>query len=193
MNDCARVYADLHGPAFQAYYCTPCAQALRAREVAYKMADERDAEIMGRFVRLAFNAETRPRRMMLLSGLAGFDRTPRPGEMADDLRHAAAMEESKVDTVFVVQGEHYSVPGRPLSVHSTRALAYTRALELVNIILEDLLLRRATDWREGLARIRKVLQVDEADVWIIETPVDGIGSSVVDDSMPRPVIPRSDV
>ena len=77
MDHCVKVYADLHGPAFQAYYCTPCAQGLRAREVAYKMADERDAEIMGRFVRLAFNAETRPRRMMLLSGLAGFEREVR--------------------------------------------------------------------------------------------------------------------
>lgn len=86
-------------------------------------------------------------------------------------------------TVYIVQGEHYMVPGRPLSVHSTRALAYARALELVNIILADLSLKPATDWREGLERIRKAPAGDEADVWIIETNVDGIGSSV-DDTRP---------
>ena len=32
MDHTVKVYADLHGPAFQAYYCTPCAQDLRARE-----------------------------------------------------------------------------------------------------------------------------------------------------------------
>jgi len=81
MDHCAKVYADLHGPAFQAYYCTPCAQELRAAEVraerqhrdmTYHGAHLRDAELMRQFARSDL---TERGRMMLLSGLAGFDRT----------------------------------------------------------------------------------------------------------------------
>jgi hypothetical protein len=92
-------------------------------------------------------------------------------------------------TVFIVQGEHYSVPGRPLSVHRTRELAYARALDLVNIILADLGRKLATDWREGLARIKKSPAGDESDVWVEEHYPDGIIGSTVDDSEPGDALP----
>lgn len=72
MDHCVKVYADLDGPAFQAYYCGPCVQVLRSREVARSMADHRDAEIMRQFARMDLNERG---RLMQYSGLAGFDRT----------------------------------------------------------------------------------------------------------------------
>ena len=39
--------------------------------------------------------------------------------------------------VYVTQGEHFSVPGCPLSVHATEALANAEAAKLVNLMLDD--------------------------------------------------------
>jgi hypothetical protein len=96
---------------------------------------------------------------------------------------------SEVEHVFIVQGEHYSVPGRPTSTHSTRELADARALELINIILWDLALPLASDWREGLGRIKELPSGDEADVWIEEHDLDAVGCTV-DDSKPAPITYR---
>lgn len=74
-------------------------------------------------------------------------------------------------SVFVLQGEHYSVPGRLLTVHATRASAEARALELVNVLLNDLHKPKATDYAEGLKRVKKAIGGDGADVWIEEYEV----------------------
>lgn len=71
IGECATVHADLDGPAYQAYYCMPCTQGLRARALAYQMADERDARIMAELTRAKLN---RRGRLMMGSGLAGFQR-----------------------------------------------------------------------------------------------------------------------
>lgn len=73
--------------------------------------------------------------------------------------------------VYIVQGEHWDVPGRPLTVHANLASASARALELVNIMLKDLNLPPHVDWRKGFKQVKKaVAKIDydhpEPDVWI---------------------------
>lgn len=77
------------------------------------------------------------------------------------------------DLVYVVRGVHYSQPGELMSLHSTRALAEARALELVNLILDDLgEPHEVRHWEKGLACIKKAPGGNEADVCISTQCID---------------------
>jgi len=82
-------------------------------------------------------------------------------------------------TVYIVQGDHWSTPGRPMFVLPTEELANAKAAELVNGMLEELELSPCwpdTDWKEGLARVKAEVQAsygeaDAVEVWIDEKAV----------------------
>jgi len=74
--------------------------------------------------------------------------------------------------VYVVQGEHPSIPGRSMTVHHSRSSAETEAADLVRIICEDVghpLPKSISDWERTIEAI--VRSHPEADVWITEIPV----------------------
>lgn len=89
--------------------------------------------------------------------------------------------------VYVVQGEHWTVPGINLTVHATEDGANAKAAELVNGMLDEVgLARRATPrtWEKHLDRIRAKLDRDgvydydtgedaSLDVWVTPRTVLG--------------------
>jgi hypothetical protein len=42
-----------------------------------------------------------------------------------------------MQTIYITEAEHFSIPGRPINAHATRALAVADAVELTNIMLKD--------------------------------------------------------
>lgn len=74
--------------------------------------------------------------------------------------------------VYVVQGEHPFVPGRPMQGFLIREDAQREALKLANIIFKDLSQPEAKTWREADRRLKAAVEViedenDESyDVWI---------------------------
>ena len=61
-------------------------------------------------------------------------------------------------TVWIVQGEHFSFPGRPLRVYSTLAKAQARALDLVNMNRQFVGLKPAADplrWEASMETARR--------------------------------------
>lgn len=73
-------------------------------------------------------------------------------------------------TVFIVEGEHPYVPGRPRSVHATLAGANRAAADLVRVITE----RDATveNWRDVLAAWGEDNGHSEDDAWVDIDPAD---------------------
>lgn len=75
-------------------------------------------------------------------------------------------------TVYMVEGLHWSTPGRPVHVFATRTRADRKAADLVNSMLEELELEACTDWEEGLARVKaEQMEDSDVDVWITELPL----------------------
>jgi hypothetical protein len=80
--------------------------------------------------------------------------------------------------IFVVQGEHWSVPGKPMTAHATMGLAQREANKLVNIMLADAKLPTITEDASdeerdsALERVREdsINGGTDCDVWI--TPLD---------------------
>jgi hypothetical protein len=84
--------------------------------------------------------------------------------------------------VFIVEGLHWSVPGKPMTAHATKLSAEMRALELVNAMLGELKRPAFTSpraWSKGLNVLRRELvkqgicdraETANVDVWI--TPLD---------------------
>jgi hypothetical protein len=78
-------------------------------------------------------------------------------------------------TIFLVQGEHHTVPGNPMSAHATEPLAAAAARALVNIIRQDALYDPVTgdyslilpqldgefDWREALREWQRAKIADD--------------------------------
>jgi hypothetical protein len=103
--------------------------------------------------------------------------------------------------VFIVQGEHWNVPGRPMSAHATKASADAEARQLVNLMVADLNERKdcslqiepatSEDWNDKLQTVRMYLgdatgatdqddtlagsvdHDDLPDVWITELELEG--------------------
>lgn len=60
--------------------------------------------------------------------------------------------------VFIVTGEHFSVPGRPMATFSDLMLAQNYALSLVNMLLDHVELPQETDasmWENAMEEARK--------------------------------------
>lgn len=87
--------------------------------------------------------------------------------------------------IYLVQGEHWSIPGRRERAYATKKDAKASALEMVNDLLKDACeenrvykrranLSPATDYEDGLTRLQAWLNStslydeDDADVWITE-------------------------
>ncbi|SHG88333.1 hypothetical protein [Bradyrhizobium erythrophlei] len=93
--------------------------------------------------------------------------------------------------VFIVQGDHFHVPGRPMTAHATKAGADKVAAGLVNDLfawIEQPQDAKPETWEADLLRARKAradqmgcdldqLGDDDGDVWITQLEVDGTPSA----------------
>lgn len=73
--------------------------------------------------------------------------------------------------IYIVQGEHFSNPGRTMSAWSTRAAAATEAASLVNILLQDAELEitaTAEDFEQKLQVARTARALDQGFVDVPE-------------------------
>jgi hypothetical protein len=97
-------------------------------------------------------------------------------EGEDAAKIAAVLVEPPAQTeVFVVQGDHWSVGGRPMSIHTTREGADAAAAGMVNTMLGDLDLPTdagAATWKNYLETVIRTLEDrdlgdgGDCDVWI---------------------------
>lgn len=121
-------------------------------------------------------------------------------EILDQTNVTSIVVQAPPTVIYLVQGEHWAVPGSPMTASATRAAADAKAAELVNVMLADCQLAAdatATNWQEKLLAIRQVraeeagidydeclssdrseaiaefMGDDDCDVWIDEIPVDG--------------------
>lgn len=121
-------------------------------------------------------------------------------EILDQTNGASIVVQAPPTVIYLVQGEHWAVPGSPMTASATRAAADAKAAELVNVMLADCHLAAdatATNWEEKLLALRQVraeeagidydecinsdvgkaiaefMGDDDCDVWIDEIPVDG--------------------
>lgn len=79
-------------------------------------------------------------------------------------------------TVYMVQAEHWSVPGQVMKACATEEIAAAQALELLNSMREELDLPAATDLEQGLAELKKAVDeaygnAEELDIWITAVPL----------------------
>jgi hypothetical protein len=69
------------------------------------------------------------------------------------LERLATQEAAKPARMFIVEAEHYSVPGRLVSAHATHESAIKKAVELANIILKDAGAKKPATAQDYEARI----------------------------------------
>lgn len=63
--------------------------------------------------------------------------------------------------IYLVEAEHFSVPGRPLKAFKTREAAVVEAIDLVNIMLRDRAIRDQAAW---LSTVPETWEADLADL-----------------------------
>src|ERR1700730_6151113 len=92
-----------------------------------------------------------------------------------------------MDTIFIVEGQHFHVPGIPISAHATIESANKKAADLVNLLLESAKQpkdAKADTWEADLLRARNAYALDMGcdldelenegevgEVWITELPI----------------------
>lgn len=78
--------------------------------------------------------------------------------------------------VYILQGEHFHIPGTPITAHATKASANAEAASLVNLMLEDSDIEHCTataeNWKRPLSRLRTRYD-DQCDVWITKLEIRG--------------------
>jgi hypothetical protein len=81
-----------------------------------------------------------------------------------------------MQTIFLTEAEHFSIPGRPIKAHLTKALAVQEAVELVNIMLKDSggdPTATADDWESRIEPLQDEHGAAHCYVEIHELPVIG--------------------
>lgn len=84
-------------------------------------------------------------------------------------------ENAKPRTVWLVLGEHFSVPGLVQKTFATKALADAEALELVNLMMRDTEggKERKRGWEKGLEWLQDYHGARDCDVAVSELKVEG--------------------
>lgn len=79
-------------------------------------------------------------------------------------------------SIYIVQAEHFKVPGVVIHAHATLASATAEAVELVNIMLKDSGYKRRTSptlWENDVLALQDEHGAAHCYVEIIETPLEG--------------------
>jgi hypothetical protein len=108
-------------------------------------------------------------------------------EVADALGVSLPRPSKFSATVFILQGVHFHIPGRPMTAHATKASADITAADHVNDLLSWIELpedAKPETWEADLLRARKAraeqmgcedpddLGEDDGDVWITELEIE---------------------
>jgi hypothetical protein len=87
-----------------------------------------------------------------------------------DMAHEAARKALRRPCeVYLVQGEHWHVPGLRMVIAATRASANASAAEMVNLLLTDAEREAdatAANWRGRLSGLKRRERTEECDVWV---------------------------
>lgn len=83
-----------------------------------------------------------------------------------------------MDTIFIVQGHYFHIPGIPISAHAAIESANKAAADLVNHLLGTIHQpkdAKAETWEADLLRARcdldELENEDDRGVWIMELPI----------------------